>query len=71
MALIVEGDSLAHILCDPESTSKFLNLVDRCATVICCRMTPQQKADMVVSVKRQLRKFTLAIGDGGNDVKMI
>lgn len=39
-------------------------------TVICCRVTPHQKAAVVAAVKK--RKFvTLAIGDGGNDVGMI
>ena len=39
-------------------------------TVICCRVTPHQKAQVVNSVKR-LGFLTLAIGDGGNDVSMI
>ena len=38
---------------------------------MCCRSTPLQKAEMVGFVKRNLKKVTLAIGDGGNDVNMI
>ena len=40
-------------------------------TVICCRSTPNQKAEVVTFVKTNLKKVTLAIGDGGNDVNMI
>lgn len=40
-------------------------------SVICCRVTPKQKADMVRLVKNNLNKITLAVGDGANDVNMI
>lgn len=40
-------------------------------TVICCRSTPTQKAEIVRFVKESMRKITLAVGDGGNDVNMI
>uniref|UniRef100_A0A8C9VUK2 Phospholipid-transporting ATPase n=1 Tax=Scleropages formosus TaxID=113540 RepID=A0A8C9VUK2_SCLFO len=40
-------------------------------TVICCRVTPLQKAQVVELVKRRRRAVTLAIGDGANDVSMI
>ena len=40
--------------------------------VLCCRVSPQQKADVVQMVKdRMPGKSTLAIGDGANDVSMI
>lgn len=42
-----------------------------CKTVICCRVTPLQKAQVVELVKRHKRAVTLAIGDGANDVSMI
>jgi soluble P-type ATPase len=38
--------------------------------VICCRVTPSQKA-MVVRLMKERGRITLAIGDGGNDVAMI
>jgi len=50
---------------------KFLELCIRAKTVICCRVTPQQKAQVVQLVKQRKKKVTLAIGDGGNDVGMI
>jgi len=39
--------------------------------VLCCRVSPMQKADIVSYVKDVLKKITLAIGDGANDVNMI
>jgi phospholipid-translocating ATPase len=40
-------------------------------SVICCRVSPKQKADVVNLAKRQKKYITLAIGDGANDVSMI
>jgi P-type E1-E2 ATPase len=40
--------------------------------VICCRVSPIQKAEVVKLVKDGVPSaVTLAIGDGGNDVAMI
>jgi len=47
-----------------------LKLVQSCKAIICCRVTPKQKQDMVWLMRKN--KFTtLAIGDGANDVNMI
>ena len=42
-----------------------------CKSVICCRVTPLQKALVVDVVKRHKKSITLSIGDGANDVSMI
>ena len=39
--------------------------------VICCRVTPLQKAMVVELVKKYKKAVTLSIGDGANDVPMI
>lgn len=39
--------------------------------VICCRVTPLQKAQVVELIKKHKKAVTLAIGDGANDVSMI
>ena len=40
--------------------------------VLACRVSPKQKADIVVMMRaRNPDKATLAIGDGANDVNMI
>ncbi|KAM4871823.1 phospholipid-transporting ATPase IK-like [Thomomys bottae] len=49
----------------------FVELASRCQAVICCRMTPKQKALVVELVKKYQQVVTLAIGDGANDVNMI
>jgi P-type E1-E2 ATPase len=39
--------------------------------VICCRVSPKQKADVVGLAKKSGKWITLSIGDGANDVPMI
>lgn len=52
-------------------TELFLSLVTRCRAVICCRVSPLQKAQLVSLVRTNMKTVTLAIGDGANDVSMI
>ncbi|XP_016065163.1 PREDICTED: phospholipid-transporting ATPase IK [Miniopterus natalensis] len=49
----------------------FVELTSRCQAVICCRVTPKQKALIVALVKKYKNVVTLAIGDGANDINMI
>lgn len=49
----------------------FVDLACECNAVICCRVTPKQKAMVVELVKKYKKAITLAIGDGANDVNMI
>ncbi|NWI60780.1 AT8B3 ATPase, partial [Calyptomena viridis] len=49
----------------------FVDLATSCQAVICCRVTPKQKALIVQLVKKHKKAVTLAIGDGANDVNMI
>lgn len=42
-----------------------------CKAVICCRVSPLQKALVVKLVKKNQKSILLAIGDGANDVSMI
>lgn len=60
----------AHAL-EPQLERTLLDLGCLCKTVICCRVTPMQKAQVVELVKTHKRAITLAIGDGANDVSMI
>uniref|UniRef100_A0A8C2Q8Y2 Phospholipid-transporting ATPase n=1 Tax=Cyprinus carpio TaxID=7962 RepID=A0A8C2Q8Y2_CYPCA len=63
-ALIINGHSLVK-------SSILVDVACLCKTVICCRVTPLQKALVVELIKRHKRAVTLAIGDGANDVSMI
>ncbi|KAJ8760451.1 hypothetical protein K2173_015118 [Erythroxylum novogranatense] len=69
-ALIIDGKSLAYALED-DIKNKFLELALKCASVICCRSSPKQKALVTRLVKCGTGKTTLAIGDGANDVGML
>ncbi|XP_017261311.1 phospholipid-transporting ATPase ID isoform X2 [Kryptolebias marmoratus] len=69
-ALVINGHSLAHAL-EPQLEHILLDLACLCKTVICCRVTPLQKAQVVELVRRHRGAVTLAVGDGANDVSMI
>ncbi|KAH6807180.1 ATPase E1-E2 type family protein / haloacid dehalogenase-like hydrolase family protein [Perilla frutescens var. frutescens] len=69
-ALIIDGKSLVYALED-DVKKLFLELAVGCASVICCRSSPKQKALVTRLVKDGTTKTTLAIGDGANDVGML
>ncbi|XP_020226232.1 putative phospholipid-transporting ATPase 9 isoform X2 [Cajanus cajan] len=69
-ALIIDGKSLTYALED-NMKNMFLELASHCASVICCRSSPKQKALVTRLVKSGTGKTTLAIGDGANDVGML
>ncbi|RVE71677.1 hypothetical protein OJAV_G00054380 [Oryzias javanicus] len=69
-ALVINGHSLAHAL-EPGLEILFLDLACLCKSVICCRVTPMQKAQVVELVRTHKKAVTLAVGDGANDVSMI
>ncbi|XP_019094993.1 PREDICTED: probable phospholipid-transporting ATPase 11 [Camelina sativa] len=66
-ALIIDGKSLTYALED-DFKKKCLDLATGCASVICCRSSPKQKALVTRLVKSGTGKTTLAIGDGANDI---
>ncbi|EPZ32698.1 Serine/threonine-dual specificity kinase domain-containing protein [Rozella allomycis CSF55] len=69
-ALIIDGHSLKFAL-EPSLRNLLLELGCKCKAVICCRVSPLQKAQVVELVKHGKGSMTLAIGDGANDVSMI
>uniref|UniRef100_A0A6Q2Z4Y1 Phospholipid-transporting ATPase n=1 Tax=Esox lucius TaxID=8010 RepID=A0A6Q2Z4Y1_ESOLU len=56
---------------EKDMQKELLRTACMCQTVICCRVTPLQKAQVVELVKKYKQAITLAIGDGANDVSMI
>ncbi|TYH20079.1 hypothetical protein ES288_A05G402100v1 [Gossypium darwinii] len=68
--LIIDGKSLTYAM-DKNLVNSFMDLAMRCATVICCRSSPKQKAVITRLVKSVTGRTTLAIGDGANDVGML
>lgn len=69
-AIVINGHSLVHAL-HPQMEKLFLEVSSQCKSVICCRVTPLQKAMVVELIKKNKKAVTLAIGDGANDVSMI
>ena len=70
--LVVDGPTVASIFIYPENLALFRQLADGCIAVICCRMSPLQKAEIVKMIKTgPTNPKTAAIGDGANDVSMI
>ncbi|GMS92729.1 hypothetical protein PENTCL1PPCAC_14904, partial [Pristionchus entomophagus] len=70
VAMVINGESLGFALSAPLRLL-FLELACKCEAVICCRVTPLQKAEVVDLVRRNKKAVTLAVGDGANDVSMI
>eukprot|EP00834_Sanchytrium_tribonematis_P002924 NODE_101_length_19951_cov_0.932501.p1 type:complete len:1126 gc:universal NODE_101_length_19951_cov_0.932501:4012-635(-) len=69
-ALVIDGEALEQAL-SPIHVDLFLRFCARCSSVICCRVSPLQKAEVVKMVRLKQDVITLAIGDGANDVNMI
>ncbi|XP_062992109.1 phospholipid-transporting ATPase VD-like [Elgaria multicarinata webbii] len=69
-ALVIDGPTLEFAL-HLSLQSKFLQLTKSVQAVICCRVAPLQKGQLVKLVRKELKVMTLAIGDGANDVSMI
>ncbi|KAI1791774.1 hypothetical protein LXA43DRAFT_888661, partial [Ganoderma leucocontextum] len=69
--LVIDGAALGHALVDEKNKHLLLRLAMQCEGVICCRVSPLQKALVVKLVKEGVGAMTLAIGDGANDVSMI
>ncbi|XP_076435562.1 phospholipid-transporting ATPase IF-like [Babylonia areolata] len=70
--LVIDGQSLGFALATKECRALLLGLCYSCVAVLCCRMSPLQKAEVVRLVKHSKQHpVTAAIGDGANDVSMI
>ena len=71
-ALVISGDCLIAISDNKKSLELLSKIAIKCESVLCCRVSPKQKAEIVKMVRRVLpRARTLSIGDGANDVNMI
>ncbi|XP_056287053.1 phospholipid-transporting ATPase IH isoform X5 [Pseudoliparis swirei] len=77
--LIIDGATLSAVMRPAQEDSNsgnykeiFLEICRNCSAVLCCRMAPLQKAQIVKLIKASKEHpITLAIGDGANDVSMI
>lgn len=71
LSIIIDGKSLTTIFESNAISKLFFRLAIAAKSVICCRVSPKQKAKVVSLAKKNGKWLTLAIGDGANDVPMI
>ncbi len=69
--IALEGHTLSIILEDEDMQNLFFHIAIRSRSIVCCRMSPKQKSDVVHIFKSRGKWITLAVGDGANDVSMI
>ncbi|KAF1781160.1 P-type ATPase, N-terminal [Phytophthora cactorum] len=71
-AIVIDGRCLTMVFSNNVLSELFLEVSQQCVSVICCRVSPKQKAQVVRLFKTSLHGCrSLAIGDGANDVAMI
>ncbi|KAG1140735.1 hypothetical protein G6F38_008904 [Rhizopus arrhizus] len=70
LAFVIDGKALTFAL-EKDIEKILFDLAVLCKAVICCRVSPLQKALVVKLVKKYDKSILLAIGDGANDVSMI
>ena len=71
MSIVIDGFTLAIVLESVEISQNFFKFGCNANSVICCRVSPKQKSDVVALAKRNGTWITLSVGDGANDVPMI
>ncbi|CBX96890.1 hypothetical protein IAQ61_008163 [Plenodomus lingam] len=67
--LLIDGESLALML--THYRQEFISIAVQLPTVVACRCSPTQKADVARLIRSYTQKRVCCIGDGGNDVSMI
>jgi phospholipid-translocating ATPase len=67
--LLIDGESLALML--THYRQEFISIAVQLPTVVACRCSPTQKADVARLIRSFTKKRVCCIGDGGNDVSMI
>lgn len=70
-ALLINGGSLSVIFEDPQLSELITFIFSSVSSVVVFRSSPNEKAEVIKFAHRDKSTFTLAIGDGGNDVNMI
>ncbi|KAK4048538.1 putative aminophospholipid-translocase [Microbotryomycetes sp. JL201] len=67
--LVIDGESLQLLI--EHFRDEFIRLATQLPTVVACRCSPTQKADVARLIRAFTKKRVCCIGDGGNDVSMI
>jgi phospholipid-translocating ATPase len=67
--LLIDGESLQLFL--THFRREFISIAVLLPTVVACRCSPTQKAEVAKLIREYTKKRVCCIGDGGNDVSMI
>jgi magnesium-transporting ATPase (P-type) len=70
-SIVVDGFTLTFILESEALANQFFKFGCNANSVVCCRVSPKQKSDVVALAKKNGKWITLSVGDGANDVPMI
>lgn len=72
VAAVITGRSIRHLVTH-DNDDEFIQILLQCKSVVVCRSTKDQKAQMVSLIQKVIKGqvLVLAIGDGANDVPMI
>ncbi|KAK0139271.1 putative phospholipid-transporting ATPase VB [Merluccius polli] len=62
IALVIDGRTLGMVL-ESDLQAHFVELAQRCRSVLCCRVTPLQKSAVVKVIRDRLKVMTLALGE--------
>lgn len=69
VCLLIDGDSLSTFL--NRNRKRFMAIAVQLPSVVACRCSPTQKADVARIIRDYTKQRVCCIGDGGNDVSMI
>lgn len=67
--LLIDGESLSLML--SQFRFSFISVAVLLPSVVACRCSPTQKAEVANLIRHHTKKRVCCIGDGGNDVSMI
>ena len=71
LSIVIDGPTLDLILGNQALEEEFFSFALYARSVVCCRVSPKQKALVVKLSKYKKGSISLSIGDGANDVPMI
>ncbi len=63
VALVVDGATLIYAMADPDAKALLLAFTVMCKAVVCCRVSPDQKREIVVSISEELSVLVRSIRD--------
>ena len=72
-SIIIEGKAIVRYINHPipQFQQTFADVISKCSSVIFCRASPFHKGLIAMFYKKYYQGVVVAIGDGGNDVRMI